>query len=187
MGNTATNVTTGKPKPAGGIWRAPIGTTLPTDATTALAEAFKSVGYVSEDGVKYKLDTKSENVKAWGGDVVMSYMTERTETFEFSLIETLNPDSYEIIYGETNVTGTLDTGITVRSNATELEESIYVIEMFMRKGAYKRIVIPNGKVTEIGEVTYADNEIVAFPLTITAITGSDGDAHKEYIKRPATT
>ena len=190
MANTATNVTTGKPAVAGGIWRAPLGTTLPTDASTTLSTvsaSYESVGYVSEDGVTYSLDSGSENVRAWGGDVVLSYQTERTETFKFSLIETLNPDTYEIVFGETNVSGTLENGITVRSNAKELEEHVYVIDMIMRNNAVKRIVIPDGKVTEFGEVTYADNEVVAFEITITASAGSDGDTHKEYIKRTATT
>ena len=39
-------VNVGKPFVAGGIWRAPVGTTLPTDATTALHSSFISVGYI---------------------------------------------------------------------------------------------------------------------------------------------
>lgn len=34
MANTVANVTTGKPSKSGAIWRAPFGSTLPTDATT---------------------------------------------------------------------------------------------------------------------------------------------------------
>ena len=52
--NVATNVSTGKPKVAGSIYRAlrTAGLTIPTDATTALASAFKCLGYISEDGLK---------------------------------------------------------------------------------------------------------------------------------------
>lgn len=44
-------VTVSKPKVGGAVWRAPLGTTLPTDATSALDNAFKSLGYISEDGM----------------------------------------------------------------------------------------------------------------------------------------
>ena len=48
MQNTQ-NVTYGKPKVGGAVHVAPLETTLPTDATTALDAAFKSLGYISED------------------------------------------------------------------------------------------------------------------------------------------
>ena len=47
----AKNVTAAKPKVGGAVWRAPLGTTLPTDAKTALDKAFKSLGYISGDGL----------------------------------------------------------------------------------------------------------------------------------------
>ena len=46
MSNVA-NVSTAKPKVGGAIYSAPLGTTLPVDATTALDVAFKSLGYIS--------------------------------------------------------------------------------------------------------------------------------------------
>lgn len=42
----AKNVSTGKPKVGGAIFRAPLGTTLPTDATTALDAALSHLDIV---------------------------------------------------------------------------------------------------------------------------------------------
>lgn len=185
MANTATNVSVGKPKTTGGIWRAPLGTTLPTDASTALAAAFVSLGYIANDGVTNSNTMESDEYKAWGGDVVLTYQTEKTDTFAFGLIESLNPDVLETVYGEDNVSGTLANGITVRANAADLTEYVYVIEQVLRGGALKRIVIPDGKVSEIGEIVYADEEVINYQVTITAMAGADGDTHKEYIKAAA--
>ena len=49
--HNASNVSVGKPRVAGAVFRAPLGTALPTDASTQLAEAYKDMGFVSDDGV----------------------------------------------------------------------------------------------------------------------------------------
>ena len=64
MSNTISNVAAGKPKIGGAVYAAPIGTPLPTDATTALNSAFKNLGYVSEDGLKNGNEIDVEKVKA---------------------------------------------------------------------------------------------------------------------------
>ena len=49
--NNTANVAAGKPKINGAIFVAPVGATLPTDASTVLDAAFKNLGFISDDGV----------------------------------------------------------------------------------------------------------------------------------------
>ena len=180
-------VTAGKPKIGGAVYRAPLGTTLPTDATTALNSAFVDLGYVSEDGVTNSNTAESDDVKAWGGDTVISLQTDKTDTFTMTLIESMNADVLKAVFGSTNVTGTFATGITVKANAEEQAEAAWVIDMVARGNAKHRVVIPSAKISEVGEITYTDSEVAGFEITLTAMPDSNGNSHYEYIVAASST
>ena len=187
MANTALNVSTGKPRVTGGIYRAAIGTTLPNDATTTLSGSFTSLGYIAEGGVTHSFEVDAGEYRAWGGDVVLAYQNSKTHRFAFGMIEVLNPEIYKTIHGANNVSGTLATGISVTADGKDMTEYIYVIELALRDGAVARIVIPDGKITEMGDVVYNDGDAISFPVTITAQADSSGNTFYEYIKKSATT
>jgi len=159
-------------------------TTLPT-STSASLSSFTPLGYISDDGLTNETATDTSEIKAWGGDPVLTSQTGKTDTFTFTLIEALNPDVLKEVYGASNVSGTLNGGITVNVDTTEAVERAWVVDMVMRNGAAKRIVIPNGKITEVGEITYKDDEAVGYEVTITAFPNSANKTHIEYIKAAA--
>lgn len=185
--NTANQVSVGKPKISGAIYSAPIGTTLPTDATTALAAAFKPLGYVGEDGLVHSNSMTRDNFRAWGGDIVYSALSQKTDSFRYTLIESLNADVLKFVHGDGNVTGSLTTGIAVKGNGIDPGEKSIVVEMILRGGGTKRIVIPRGILNELGDVTYRDNEVIGYACTMLGMADDDGNTYYEYIVRPAET
>lgn len=175
------HATAAKPKIGGGVARAPIGTELPTDAKATLNEAFKSLGYVTEEGLINGNTRESQDIKAWGGDVVLTTQTDKQDTFKFTLLGAIDTEVLKVIHGDTNVTGTIDTGVTVNVNAKELEYSSWAFDMVLANGVLKRIVVPQASIAEIGETTYVDGDAVSYPITLKALPDAKGNTHYEYI------
>ena len=188
MATTVSNVSVGKPKVGGAISVAPLGTTLPTNATSDLDAAFKSLGYISDAGLVNSNSPSSDKVKAWGGDTVLNLQTEKPDDFKFTMIEVLNEEVLKLVYGDDNVSGSLATGIEIKANADDAAEHVIVVDMVMRGGILKRVVLPQGKITAVEDITYADNAAVGYGTTVSAMPDGSGNTHYEYIQnKPVVT
>jgi hypothetical protein len=152
----------------GAVYVAPTGTTLPTDATTALAVAFDDVGYISEDGVTETQNTDTNDISAWqNGAVVRKIQTSHDLTYTFSMLET-SQVSLEVFYG--NYDAATD---SVEIKGEELGKHVWVLSV--EDGDHiQRVVIPDGQVTERGDITYANEDAVGREVTITAFPDTSG-------------
>lgn len=152
------------------------GSTAPTDASTALAVAFKEIGYVSEDGITEARSRSTNDIKGWQNSATLrTVVTEGSMTFAFTMVET-NTRTVELFYGATVAT----TAIVVIPTATGGRKA-FVIDV-VDGAELCRIWIPDGEVTDVGEVVYAAGEPVGYPVTIAAYpnTTLGGSVKKFY-------
>lgn len=178
----ATYVTAAKPKKGGAAFRAPLGTPLPTDTDTELNEEFKGLGYISTDGVTNANSPSSNKTTAWGGDTVLNTQTDRPDDFKFKLIEGMNVEVLKAVYGDKNVTGDLETGMTVTVNSDDPEQYCWVFDMILKNGVAKRTVIPAASLSALEEIKYIDNDATGYGVTISAVPDTAGNTHYEYFK-----
>lgn len=180
--NDVANVSTGAPKIGGYVFRSTTAKALPTDATTALEADFKTLGFISEDGVTNSNSPESSDTKDWGGTTVLSVQTSRNDTWKFTLLESGNSETLKTVYGGLNVTVGVDT-ISIAANNADLEYAAFVFEMVMKGNIKKRIVLPCAKVTAVEDITYKKSDAIAYGVTLTCAPDENGNTHYEYISK----
>ena len=172
-----TDVRVGAPdqKVTGAIKHAPVGTALPdltdiTKAAVTLNTAFTGDEYVSEDGLTLSPSRSTTEIKDWSGSTVRKVL----ESFDGTLAWTM------IAFGADHVTtaaATTTHGAQVKAalGAYLPEEQAWV---FLMKDGDARIVIavPDGQITEVGEVTFASNNAVGWNVTLSCYPDAAGNS-----------
>jgi hypothetical protein len=146
---------------------APTATALPADAITALAVTYKNVGYLDESGVVQSITESSADIKAWqNADIVRTISTEHKLTYKLTLLET-NPIALELIAGVAPVLGVMQIKGGVRPH------HVFVLDV-VDGTSHIRIVIPDGQVSEVGDVTYVNGAPISYPITINCFPDATG-------------
>jgi len=162
----------------GAAYKAPAGSTLPTDNTTALDAAFVDLGYVSDAGVTQKINTSTTQIKAWqNGDIVREVQTSHDLTYQFAMIET-KLDTLKAFYGDDNYTAGAGTKYTVKVNGEQGVRGEWCLELLDGTNTV-RVVIPDGQVTTRGDVIWKSDTVVEYDVTITCYPDANGN--KAYI------
>lgn len=191
---SSANVTFSKPgtsaNKSGYIWVAPLGTVIPTDATTELDATFVGLGYLSEDGLTEPASlTAGDDIVAAGGDTVAQADPTFSKTWTGTCIEALNEDLLKVAYGSANVTVTgatsaKDGSITVKEQASEVEHHVIVIDEMLKGGRKRRNVMADATFLITGDISHVHTALVNFEFTINAYPTATQPAQTQYITIP---
>lgn len=178
------NVLVGTPDQAttGAILSAPIGTTLPTKATDTIDAAFTDCGYISEDGLEFAPDYSTTDIPDWSGATVRRLLEQFTGELTWTMLET-NEAAMKVAFGDDYVTSV---GATT-SHGTQMTIQIGAHQPARKSWAFKMkdgdakilIVAPNAQITSVDTVTFASNDAIKWPVTLT--TYADANGHNLYI------
>lgn len=183
--NNTANVSAGKGLKGGYIYTAPVGTALPTDIETELDPAFKVLGYVSEDGITVSVEEDSNDLVDMNGDVMDSTYSNRSETIALTLAE-IKAGTFKTQHGSVNVTD--ENGlITIKHNGDNHDSSSYVFELVLKDNRRWRMVVPNAKLSELGDLTISSSELCQREITLKCAVDSTGNTMYDYIQSTETT
>lgn len=163
-------VVAGPASGTGGVRVAVDGTALPTSAVAVLAAAWHDLGYIGEDGVTQSIGADSNNIRAWGGDTVRVVQTSHELTYQFDMLE-VNDYTLEEYYGNAAA------GV-VEVDGTPPTSHPWIIDMLDGTNRI-RIVIPDGQITERGDVVYNGADASVLPVTVSCFPDASGN--KAYI------
>lgn len=173
-----------RPTDGGVFYRAPLGTPLPTDSTTALNALFVDHGWLGEDGITLTVNRDTTKHHAFGSDLVKTTQDNFEESLKLTLLES-DPDVLETVWGSDNlVVGGAGSNRTIElaHNSKMLPRSAFVVEV-IDGSKVRRLVVQEGQVTQLDDVTYVHDALLSYAITIDCYKPSSGnpEAVMEYI------
>lgn len=168
----------------GAILHAPIGTALPTLSSISktgvqINQAFVGNEYVSEDGLTLSPSRSTNDIKDWSGATVRKLLESFDGTLSWTMIST-DRNALEVAFGSKNITFT--TANATHGNQVQTALGAYMPDeyawVFLMKDGDARIVIavPDGQITEVGDITFASNEAVGWPVTLSCYPDENGNS-----------
>lgn len=160
----------------------PLGTTAPTDITTALNAAFLPFGLLSEDGLTETRAQDTTDFYAWGGIYVRTVRSKFKRQIKITALED-NPVVWGLVNpGSTSATATGITTRTVKSPSGSNPQA-FVLQLVDGTVTTRR-VIPKGEVIEVADVKLSDTDMSAYELTINVYSDGSGVLYKDITNDP---
>jgi hypothetical protein len=166
----------------GAILSGPVGTPLPSGATatsSTLNVALVASGYVGEAGVRITPSRSTTAIRDWSRKAIRTLLESFDGTLAWEHLA-LDVQSVKNYFGDDNVevfaaTATLGTRMALKLRGDALTEKAWVFRM--KDGLRKVvIVVPNGTITEQGEIPFVANDAIRLPVVLTTAPDSAGNS-----------
>jgi hypothetical protein len=170
----------------GEVYFAPAGTTGPTDSTTALAAAYKGLGYLSDDGVAEKWDDTVDTIVSWqNATTVRSATTKSVGSLGFTMIESNGLVLQTFHRGSTMVESPVG-NFKLAVKPITADPKVWVFHVIDGTKLI-RIHVGNGEITERGEVAYKNGIPIGYPVVLMCYPDSQGNLMNKFSNDTAWT
>lgn len=151
----------------GAISKGAVGTTAPTDATTAINVAFVDTGAISEDGVTISLPDAGDRttLRMWQGGAEVRTLRSPSDDLpqiSFTMLET-NKGAVEL-YFDTTVTQTASHG-TFDYTVKAPTAFGYVLDV-LDGAIVHRFHLPQAVRASVGDLVYKNDEPIGYEVTL---------------------
>ena len=189
VGTADQQSTTGAIRSGDPIDAASIPTTF-SAAQTTLASMTTNSGYVSEDGLSLTPTINTNDIKEWNGSTVRRILSEFIGELSFSLIQCGYEEWCQAI-GASNVSRTAATSshgeqLHIKMGAHLAPRQSYCFAL-KDGNAQIIIIVPNGQITNIDEISFNSSDAISLPLTLTAYDDGTGESIHIFVDDGITT
>ena len=165
----------------GAVAVAPLGTTMPTDAKSALASAWDDSGYISEDGISVTVTRSTTPIRDWSKAAIRNLLTEYSGSISLNFLQ-IDEFATERMFGSSNVTVTAATSSAGEQIKISIGAELPPREAWcfsMKDGdARIRVLVPNGQMTDVSQIDFKPD--AANIIGGTLATYDDGTGHSIY-------
>jgi len=162
----------------GGVWVAPLGTAQPPDPEEQPPAPWLAIGAISTDGLTNGVEEDTEQFTPWGlTSPFRTVVTSSVRTFSFTAWEINRPivralqNRLEVDDLQPDLDGIVR---YAESGTAEPDRRSWLIDVYDGQ-VWERFYIPEGEITERGEVTYQQGEMVGYEWTISTYPDSAGN------------
>jgi hypothetical protein len=159
----------------GSLYVADVGTTAPTDASTALDSDFAELGYITEDGATITPSMDVTAIGAWQSFYAVRRVITARDLQVACALEQWNEDTLALYFGGATVTGSSPDFTISPPSPETIDDRAFVLEGTDGTRIY-RLYVPSGMLIETAAITWSRSAAATLGVTIGLLATGTGDA-----------